>query len=248
MAGLNVTLDPANSNRLIVQLPGGTPLQPGYYRLTLPNNSGTSLIVDGKGEQLDGEFLANPTATGGFENLLPTGQYRDGLSGDGVPGGSFQTGYLVVPNGNVIFANADFTGTPNGSLAAPYANLAPETDGVDRNQNGIIETTSAFQAAQAAAASGPVVIIAQNSAQPFVLAAAAGIDPATGTPFDGSASVPALTTLVFGAGSALKMQNASLFVQNQGTLYRSRVAPAVIASTSPRSPTTPSAATPIRTA
>ena len=216
VAGLNVSLDPANSSRLIVQLPGGTPLQPGYYRLSLPN-SGGSLIVDTKGEQLDGEFLANPTALGGFENLLPTGQYRDGLSGDGVPGGAFQTGYVVVPNGNVIFASADFTGTPNGSAAAPYANLGPETDGIDRNQNGIIETTSAFQAAQAAATLGPVVIVAQGSAQPFVLAAPAGIDPGTGTPLDGSASVPALTTLVFQAGSALKMQNASLFVQNQGS-------------------------------
>ncbi len=38
---------------------------------------------------------------------------------------------------------------------------------------------------------------------------------------NGSASVPFDTTLVFAAGSTLKLQNASLFVQNQGSALQS---------------------------
>ncbi len=55
------------------------------------------------------------------------------MSGDGVPGGSFETSYIVVNNGNVIFARPDYNEDPylsstlaNGSLANPYPVLAPE--------------------------------------------------------------------------------------------------------------------------
>ena len=72
---------------------------------------------------------------------------------------------------------------------------------------------------------GPVVVVALPglpSRNPvtglvteasYVLEAPAGSGPAAG----GSASVPFDTTLVFNAGTTLKLQNASLFVQNQGS-------------------------------
>ncbi len=52
------------------------------------------------------------------------------------------------------------------------------------------------------------------SQQTFVLQAPAGSDAVIN---NGSASVPFDTTLVFPAGSTLKLENSSLFVQNQGT-------------------------------
>ena len=96
------------------------------------------------------------------------------MRGDGVPGGAFQTGYVVVPTGNVIFANAD-TGTPDGSLAAPYPNLGPSKPTASTATRTASSTTSAFQPPRPATALGPVVLIAQGSARPFVLAAPAGI-------------------------------------------------------------------------
>ena len=55
------------------------------------------------------------------------------LSGDGVAGGAFMTGFTVVPNGNVIYARPDYVENPlnpatyaNGSLAQPYPVLAPQ--------------------------------------------------------------------------------------------------------------------------
>src|SRR5262249_12116481 len=85
---------------------------------------------------------------------------------------------------------------------------------------------SALYAASQLAFRGPVVVVAlpgtpqRNpitgviSQQTFVLQAPLGGDP---TINNGSASVPFDTTLVFTAGSSLKSQNASLFVQNQGS-------------------------------
>ena len=42
---------------------------------------------------------------------------------------------------------------------------------------------------------------------------------------NGSASVPFNTTLVFAAGSTLKLQNASLYVQNQGSALQAQARP-----------------------
>ncbi len=73
---------------------------------------------------------------------------------------------------------------------------------------------------------GPVIVVAlpgHSPAQPdhrrhhasrFVLQAPAGNNSGV---TNGSASVPFNTTLVFAAGSTLKLQNASLYVQNQGS-------------------------------
>jgi hypothetical protein len=271
VGGLRVTLvneipgagfgQPGYLNRLRVELPAGTVLPADSYRLFLPNldNPATpavdgTAIVDTFGNALDGEFLGNPTATGGFETLMPDGSYRPGLTGDGVPGGAFLTSYVVVPTGNIIYARPDYVDDPflsqddpDGSLAKPFPTLAPEAQAnalnngdlngvanfgtgfdarLDRNQNGRFDRSALF-AAQVRSALGPVVVVALPGAQQrdpvtgvttqatFVLAApAGGTDPVRN---NASASVPYNTTLVFDAGSALKLQNASLFVQNQGS-------------------------------
>lgn len=263
VTGLTVTLtssdskagpgQPGYNNRLVVRLPQNTNLVPDNYRLFIPNN-GANIIKDVFGNQLDGEFLGDRDGKGGFETLLPNGQYRPGLSGDGITGGAFETGYTVVPNGNIIYARPDYVDSPfltsddpDGSLAKPYPSLAPEAEAtpanggnlnsvvnfgtgfdarLDRNQNGHFDR-SALYAAQVASARGPVVVVALPAAaqrdpitgvttqQTFALAAPGGTtDPVRN---NASASVPYLTTLVFTAGSTLKLQNASLYVQNQGS-------------------------------
>ncbi len=128
---------PGYQNRLVVKLNPGTTLPPDHYRLYIPNqvmSDGRDLrIYDVYGNQIDGEFLGNPKPNGqGWETLLPTGQYRTGMSGDLVPGGSFETGYVVVPNGNVIFARPDYvddplltTDDPDGSRSAPLRGARP---------------------------------------------------------------------------------------------------------------------------
>ena len=57
----------------------------------------------------------------------------DDMSGDGVAGGAFMTGFTVVPYGNIVYARPDYVENPllpstlsNGSLANPYPVLAPE--------------------------------------------------------------------------------------------------------------------------
>ncbi|SIO62070.1 Subtilase family protein [Singulisphaera sp. GP187] len=248
-----------NADRAVVKIAAGTTLPADHYRLYVPNSGATTGLFDIYGNQFDGEFLGTPTSTGGYEDLLPNGQYRTGLTGDGVGGGAFVTGFVVVPNGNIIYARPDATENPldpttapDGSLAKPYAALAPEVDpgaipanpthdpnkgandpsnffnfnsNFDRNGDGHF-TRSALYAAEQLSYRGPVVVVAlpatptldpvtgQIIQQTFVLQAPAG--PST-TINDGSASVPFNTSLVFNAGSALKLQNASLYVQNQGS-------------------------------
>ena len=258
--------------RLVLQLAPGTTLPANHYRFYIPNNSASLVLRDVYHNQLDGEFLGNPTATGAtdlngnpaYEDQLPDGEFRAGMSGDGVGGGSFTAGFEVVPSGNVIYARPGYVENPlspstepNGSIAQPYAVLAPQADvnslpaaaqaTLDNGDpNGGLNDTSnftdfnpnddkadihqfarsAFYAASQLAMVGPVVIVALPgtpqrdpvtgavSQQTFVLQAPAGANPAVN---DGSASVPFDTTLVFNAGSTLKLQNASLFVQNQGS-------------------------------
>ncbi|WP_435005816.1 Ig-like domain-containing protein [Tundrisphaera lichenicola] len=246
-------------NQLVISLPQGTTLSADYYRLYLPN-SGANTLTDIFGNQLDGEFKGYKDANGTYVNLLPNGQVRGtsampDLSGDGIAGGAFMTGFVVVPNGNILYARADAqynpllpSQTPTGAIDKPFPVLAAEsvftsTNGgnlnssvnsgsnfnpaYDRSGDGKFEP-SAFYAAQqlVQANGGPVVIIAQASIptpdaatgrviqKPFVLQAPAGIDANIN---DGSAAIPALTTLAFQPGSILKMQNASLLVQNQGS-------------------------------
>ncbi len=273
-AGSTVSLvdGPNGTNtRIVLQLPAGTVLPANHYRFYIPNNSASLAVRDIFHNQLDGEFLGNPAATGavidgnpGYEDQLPDGEFRAGMSGDGVGGGSFTAGFVVVPSGNLIYARPDYvedpllTSTePDGSISKPYSVLAPQAavgslpaaaqatyDNGDPN-GGLNDTSnftafnpnqdkadihqfarSAFYAASQLAMRGPVVIVALPGTQQrdpnsgvvsqktFVLQAPAGANPAIN---DGSASVPFDSLLVFNAGSTLKLQNASLFVQNQGS-------------------------------
>jgi hypothetical protein len=181
-----------------------------------------------------------------YQDLLPDGTYRQNdLSGDGTAGGAFETGFTVVPNGSILYARPDYVENPldpttfsDGSLAKPYTVLAPQaapnaTNGGDLNAPsnffnfdpahdlaGIGRfASSAFYAASQLSLVGPVVIVA--------LPATPQRDPITGaitvqsfglqSASDGSASLPFDTTLAFDPGTTLKLLNASLFVQNQGT-------------------------------
>ena len=250
-------------NRLVIIVSNGATMTPDYYRIWLPN-TGTRTITDIFGNQLDGEFLGYQNAAGKFINKLNTGEIRGAnlgdlpdLSGDGIAGGAFVTGFVVVPQGNVIYARPDAIYNPqlpatypDGSPERPYPVLAPQAtytalNGGDLNSvvnsginfNPIYDRAglgsfqpSAFFAAQEKArlTLAPVVIIAQPALatrdalnpggpavqRPFVLQAPAGSDPVIN---DGSAAIPVLTTLIFQAGAVLKMQNASLLVQNQGS-------------------------------
>ena len=95
----------------------------------------------------------------------------------------------------------------------------------DRSGDGKFEQ-SALYAAQELSLLGPVVVVAEPglpqvnpitgavSVASFVLQAPAGNNA---TINNASASVPYDTTLVFQAGAVLKLQNASLYVQNQGS-------------------------------
>lgn len=243
-------------DRLVLTLPAN--LEPDNYRVYIPNAAAVSgvqgvpdrpstILRDVFGSQLDGEFLGNPTSNSMvYENFLPNGLYRQGLSGDLVAGGAFVTGFTVVPNGNIIYARPDYIDDPflsgddpDGSLAKPFPTLAPEAANNnssnfgsgfnrlnDRNGNGVFDR-SAFLAAASRSALGPVVVVAlpgvpqRNpstgivSQQTFVMAPPAGV-------LDASASVPDFTTLVLEAGATLKMQSATLFVQNQGTALQLR--------------------------
>ena len=149
---------PGYKNRLILSIPAGTTLPADHYRLYVPNQitpSGEDLrLFDQFNNQLDGEFLGNPSPSGDgtYQNLLPTGQMRpNDLTGDGVPGGAFETGYIVVPNGNVIFARPDYQVGPNqnpdtypdGSPEKPYAALAPEAT-PDALNGGDLNSTSNY--------------------------------------------------------------------------------------------------------
>ena len=248
---------PGYLNRLQVDIKPGTTLPADYYRIVVPNTNlnGQDLrISDLYGNQVDGEFLGNPTANGSYLDLLPNGQNRSGLSGDGVAGGSFETAFLVAANGNVIFARSDYSEDPylpstyaDGSPQHPYPVLAPQAlpnalNGGNLNSPANFGTgfnpnidisgaghfdLSAFYAASQLSKNGPVVIVAMasNPGDPlnrtFVLRQPAQ-DPTKTTIPDGSASIPANTMLVMQPGSILKMYNASLFVQKQGSAIQLR--------------------------
>ena len=140
--------------RLVLALNPGTTLPADYYRVYLPNalepGNIDTRIDDIYGNQLDGEFLGNPTASSSYSDLLNTGVVRtNDMSGDGAAGGAFMTGFVVVPPafqftdsqgvvhtyGNIIYARPDYvedpllsSTAPDGSKAQPYSALAPEGD------------------------------------------------------------------------------------------------------------------------
>jgi large repetitive protein len=141
--------------------------------------------------------------------------------------GSMAAPYPVLaPEGDPSTAPANPNHNPNGGLNSTFF-FQPGNFNVsyDRSGDGAFEQ-SALYAAEQLSFSGPVVVVAEPglpqrnpttgvvSIASFVLQAPAGNNA---TINDGSASVPFDTTLAFQAGAVLKMQNASLYVQNQGS-------------------------------
>jgi hypothetical protein len=252
---------PGYRNRLEISLAPGTTLPADKYRLFVPNAvvGGRDLrLMDLFGNQIDGEFLGNPTPSGGWETLLPTGAQRPGMTGDLVEGGSLVTGFTVVPNGNVIFARPDYvddpfltSDDPDGSFDKPFPALAPEAvpdaanrgdlnssvnfgtgfnPNLDLNGNGRFDRSAFFEASRLSAR-GPVVVVAlpaqpgDPQARTFVLQRPNQAAVGRPTIADGSATVPFNTTFVMQAGSILKMRDASLYVQNQGSAIQLRGGP-----------------------
>ncbi len=279
------TVAGGTGTRLVLQLDPGQTLAADDYRVYFPNQIEPggidTRIFDIYGNQLDGENLGNQTAQQGadfptlpnYEDLLSSGMSRqDDMSGDGVAGGAFTSGFTVVNYGNVVFARPDYVENPLlastepfGTLANPYPVLAPEGNPAiapanpNHDPNGGLNSSIFFQpgnfnqafnfsgdpqyersalyaASQLSFASsvpfdgnpqlgGPVVVVAlpgipqrdpvtgNITQSSFSLQAPAGNNSGV---TNGSASVPFDTTLIFRAGSTLKLQNASLYVQNQG--------------------------------
>ena len=150
------------------------------------------------------------------------------------PDGSLAKPYPVLaPEGDPNAMSQQYPGEPatynpnhdpNGGLNSSQFFLSGFNPAYDFSGTGSFERSALYAASQLAFR-GPVVVIAlpgtpqlnpitgQTTQQTFVLQAPAG----SGTVTNASASVPFDTTLVFAPGSTLKLQNASLFVQNQGS-------------------------------
>ncbi len=151
----------------------------------------------------------------------------------GLSNGSLADPYPVLaPEGNPTNGalDANPTHNPNLGLNNPaYFQPGNFNQSFDYSGDGQYEQ-SAFYAASQLAFNGPVVIVAQAglpsrnpltgavSEASFSLVAPAG--NATGS--GGSTSVPFNTMLVFQAGSTLKLEGASLFVQNQGSALQAQ--------------------------
>ena len=135
---LPVTAAGGSGTRLVLTIAAATPpagrllpalhAQPGQHRERWATDT---RIFDIYGNQFDGEFLGNPTSTlshrvpqpgsqprvqfqgiMNYEDLLSSGTYRSGMSGDGVVGGAFTTGFVVVPTGNIVYARPDYVEDP----------------------------------------------------------------------------------------------------------------------------------------
>ena len=201
----------------------------GYYVNKLQNGTirGTAAEPD-----LSGDGNAGGAFMTGFE-VVPNGNViyarADAIYNPLIPS--------ETPNGSasrpypVLAPEAVPNGANGGDLNSPVnagANFDPT---YDRSGDGVFEPSAFFAAQQALQQNGgPVVVVAEPSIptldpsngqviqKSFILQAP---NPSNGQVAtianDASAAVPALTTLVFQAGTTLKMQNAALLVQNQGS-------------------------------
>src|SRR5262249_5725800 len=142
---------------------------------------------------------------------------------------------VLAPEGdpNSPFANNP-THSPNLGLNDPRFFLSGFNGQYDRSGDGQFEQSALYAASQLAFNGSPVVVVAlpgTPSRNPvtgvitqatFVMQAPAG---SNSTVNNGSAAVPFDTTLVFNPGSTLKLLNAALFVQNQGSALQANGTP-----------------------
>jgi hypothetical protein len=122
-----VTTAGESGTRLVLQLNMGSTLSADNYRVYIPNQVEPggidTRIYDIYGNQLDGENLGNPTSLTSpdfsnpsapvvipaYEDLQSNGTYRQNdMSGDGVAGGAFMSGFVVVNYGNVVYSRPDY--------------------------------------------------------------------------------------------------------------------------------------------
>ncbi len=135
-----------------MSLAPGTTLPTDYYQLYIPNQlepgNIDTRIYDIYGNQLDGEFLGNPTSNGSYQDLLtPGGSQRhvgrrcrrrcvhDRFRGRAPATTMTEANGNVETISNIVYTRPDYvedpllpSTTPDGSLAKPYSALAPEGD------------------------------------------------------------------------------------------------------------------------
>ncbi len=146
--------------------------------------------------------------------------------------GSIQNPYPVLaPEGDPATAPANPTHDPNGGLNSTFffqpGNFNPA---YDRSGKGVFQQSALYAASQLAY-NGPVVVVSlpgltvrnpttgQYQQASYVLQAPAGPSASIN---NGSASVPYDTLLVFTPDVVVKLQNAALYVQNQGSALQSQ--------------------------
>ncbi len=181
-----------------------------------------------------GAFVAGFTVVN-YGNVIyaQPGYYENPLQPSTYSNGSLANPYPVLaPEGNPSTAPANPSHNPNGGLnSTTFFQPGNFNTAYDFSGDGLFEQSALYAASQltyasAYSAGGPVVVVAlpgipqRNpitgaiTQAAFVLQAPAGDNSGV---TNGSASVPFNTTLVFAAGSTLKLENASLYVQNQGS-------------------------------
>jgi large repetitive protein len=207
---------------------------------SLPNYE--SLQSDGTSRQNDmsGDGVAGGAFTAGF-TVVNYGNVvyarpdyvENPLLPSTLSNGSLANPYPVLaPEGNPNTAPANPNHDPNGGLNSTFFyqpgnfNHAFDFSGDSKFEQSAFYAASQRSFVSAFSAGGPVVVVAlagipqrnpitgDVTQASFVLQAPAGNNSGV---TNGSASVPFNTTLVFAAGATLKSQNASLFVQNQGS-------------------------------
>ncbi|AMV39418.1 Ig-like domain-containing protein [Planctomyces sp. SH-PL62] len=178
------------------------------------------------GDGVDGgAFMAGFVVATSNHILYTRPDYReDPFDPSTAPDGSLAKPYSALAPEAAPGSDLNPGRDPNGGLNSASNFLSGFNPNYDRNGNGRFDR-SVLYAAQQLAYTGPVVIVAIPGTPqrdpltgvvtqlPFVLQAPAGSNSYN----NGSASVPFNTTLVFTPGTTLKSQNASLFVQNQGS-------------------------------
>ncbi|MFI5457180.1 MAG: Ig-like domain-containing protein [Isosphaerales bacterium] len=213
---------------------GNQTAQTGIDFPTLPNyedlqTSGTYRQNDMSGDGVPGgAFMAGFTVVPYGNVVYARPDYVESpLLPSTLSNGSLANPYPVLaPEGNPSTAPANPTHDPNGGLNSTFFYQPGNFNSAyDFSGDGKFEQSALYAASQLAYV-GPVVVVAlpgipqrspvtgQVTQAAFVLQAPAGNRSGV---TNGSASVPYNTTLVFAAGSTLKLQNASLYVQNQGS-------------------------------
>jgi hypothetical protein len=230
----NNQLDGENLGNPTSQLSTEFPTLPQYQDLL---SSGENRQPDMSGDGLSGGAFMSAFTVVNYGNVVfaRPDYVENPLLPSTLSDGSMAKPYPVLaPEGNPNTAPANPNHDPNGGLNSTFF-YQPGNFSVayDRSGDGKFEQSALYAASQLSFAvqgtsqeGGPVVVVAlpgipqRNpvtgivTQSTFSLQAPAGSNPQVN---NGSASVPFDTTLVFLAGATIKMQNADLFVHNQGS-------------------------------